>query len=248
MSPLIAALLAFAVPASEGADPVAFSPAAVSAETAASIEKPVPKEDTAGAEKAAPHSPRMGSELRAAVRAAMRRWARPSDAQADRAAREFLTIYRELEDDTELSQSQRAYLQQRVRGRLMRLSDQITLRIAREKRLARSNASRPTKGAEQIAEAVTAPEASPGASPGNYVPEPSTSAGAFGGGAFQPADNGQQLVDLIQRVIRPETWDINGGPGSIYYWRPGRALVIRQMDEVHGQIGDVLGQLRRAGQ
>ncbi len=58
-------------------------------------------------------------------------------------------------------------------------------------------------------------------------------------------DYGQDLVDLIQRTIAPTTWDVNGGQGSIYYWSHGRALIIRQTDEVHEQIGGVLEQLGR---
>jgi hypothetical protein len=80
--------------------------------------------------------------------------------------------------------------------------------------------------------------------------------GGFGGGmgmggnVLGPADqdNGEALVDLIQKTISPASWDINGGNGSIYYWRPGRALVIRQTGEIHGQIGDVLEQMNKLGQ
>ena len=69
-----------------------------------------------------------------------------------------------------------------------------------------------------------------------------------GQGAQAPADDaGQDLVEMIQAVIAPTTWDSVGGNGSIYYWRPGRALVIRQTDEVHEQIGQVLDQLERMG-
>ncbi|NQT13024.1 MAG: hypothetical protein HQ582_09770 [Planctomycetes bacterium] len=231
MSPLIAALLALAAPPGEGAVAVAPPQAATAEKVAVSTEQaPL-------AEKAAPYVPRTGEELRAAIRAAMRRWARPSNAQADAAAREFITIHGELKADDQLARSQREYFLGRLRSRLMRLSDQITVRIAHQKRLAKSGRSKSGGASEEKA-----------ASPGNYVPELSSSGGAFGGGAMLPADNGQQLVDLIQTVIRPETWDINGGPGSIYYWRPGRALVIRQMGDVHEQVGGVLGQLRRAGQ
>ena len=38
--------------------------------------------------------------------------------------------------------------------------------------------------------------------------------GGVGGGAAGQnanADNGQQLVDLIQNVICPKSWDVNGG-------------------------------------
>lgn len=61
-------------------------------------------------------------------------------------------------------------------------------------------------------------------------------------------DHGPVLVDLIQKTVAPRHWAPHGGPGTIHYWRPGRALVIRASDEVHGQIGDVLRQLQRAGQ
>ena len=52
---------------------------------------------------------------------------------------------------------------------------------------------------------------------------------------------------MIQTVIFPASWDVNGGPGSAYYWRPGRAMVIRQTDEIHRQIGGVLMQMGKAG-
>jgi hypothetical protein len=54
-----------------------------------------------------------------------------------------------------------------------------------------------------------------------------------------------QLVDLIQRTVAPSSWDVNGGPGTIYYFRPSRALVVRQTDEVHGQLSDALQQIQR---
>jgi len=68
------------------------------------------------------------------------------------------------------------------------------------------------------------------------------SGGAFGGGARY--DHGQELVDLIQRTIKPDTWDVNGGTGSIFYYRPLMALVVRATSEVHGNVGGLLGALR----
>ncbi len=38
----------------------------------------------------------------------------------------------------------------------------------------------------------------------------------------------------------PESWNVNGGRGTITYWEPGLALVVRQTDDVHEQIGGVL--------
>ncbi|MHC4181294.1 MAG: hypothetical protein ACYSWU_27675, partial [Planctomycetota bacterium] len=81
---------------------------------------------------------------------------------------------------------------------------------------------------------------------------PGMGGGMMGGGPFGAAgqnsfDHGQELVDLIQQTIAPQTWDVNGGLGSIYYWRPGRALVIRQTGEVHDQVGGLLEQFGRMG-
>ena len=69
--------------------------------------------------------------------------------------------------------------------------------------------------------------------------------GAAGGGAVE--DYGEELVELIQQVIAPQSWDVNGGPGVAFYFRPLRVLVIRQTAEIHGRLGDVVGQLRQAG-
>ena len=68
---------------------------------------------------------------------------------------------------------------------------------------------------------------------------------ARGGG--WTADDAEQLVELIHRTIAPSTWDVNGGHGTIYYWRPGLASVIRQTSEVHGDVSDLLEQLDRMG-
>jgi len=257
MSPLYVAILALVAPPSGGAEvpatPPAGPPAAVSVEKAApgataglsSSDVSGDLTGTAGQASSGTRfqgkvAPRTGPKLREAVRAALSRWARPSDAEADAAAREFLGLYKELQADDQLSRSQREYFVQKVRFRLTRLSDQITRRVAREKRLAKS---RRANGTSEPGDQGTG-----GGTPEDYLPTTGAGNPAFGGGAIGIPDYGPQLVELIQTTIRPDTWDINGGPGSIYYWYPGRALVIRQMGDVHEQVGGVLGQLRRAGQ
>jgi hypothetical protein len=69
--------------------------------------------------------------------------------------------------------------------------------------------------------------------------------GRYGGGAN--GDYGDDLIRLIQRTIKPEFWDVNGGPGSIYFYRPLNALVIRATSEVHHELGGALDGLRKAG-
>jgi hypothetical protein len=232
MSPVLIAILAFTAPPSEGVEEAAPPPAPVSVRKAVSLEK-------------VDVSPRKGTELRDAVRAALRRWAKPADAQADAAAREFLVLFKELQSDDQLSRTQREYFAQKVRIRLMQLSDQITLRVARQRRLAEGRKAESGQPPRAKTDSMETSIETAGRSRDDYLSP--LAAPARGGAAMQMPDHGEQLVELIQTVIRPETWDVNGGTGSIYYWYPGRALVIRQMDEVHEEIADVLGQLRRAG-
>jgi len=209
----------------------------------------------AGLQAEAPLVPaRTGKELEDATRESLRRWARPDDQEADAAAREFLVLYSELQRDTSIARTSREQLRQKVRSRLAALAQQISRREAKEKRqpggdrpesVLAAESHRPLAqwgglGAQQGAWAgggVGMPGFS-GQGPGN---------GAAGGGPWAD-DSGEQLVEVIQRTIVPHSWDVNGGPGSIYYWRPGRALVVRATGEVHDNVGNLLGQLQRAGQ
>jgi hypothetical protein len=55
----------------------------------------------------------------------------------------------------------------------------------------------------------------------------------------------QELINLIQTTIAPDTWAVNGGRGTIAFYPPLNVLVVRQTAEAHQQLGDTLGQLRR---
>jgi len=68
--------------------------------------------------------------------------------------------------------------------------------------------------------------------------------GGRGGGV---EDYGEELVELIQTVIAPESWDVNGGPGTIFYYRHLHVLVVRQTGQVHDNLGGALKNLRAAG-
>lgn len=71
--------------------------------------------------------------------------------------------------------------------------------------------------------------------------------GQGGPGSLVPQDVGPALVDLIQRHVAPQFWAPRGGPGTIHYWRPGRALVVRATEDVHYETARFLEQLRQAG-
>ncbi len=78
--------------------------------------------------------------------------------------------------------------------------------------------------------------------------------GGPGGGGLGPGrpagprDAGQDLVDLIESVIAPKSWDRMGGPGTIRYWPPGHALVARASGDVHDRLADLIDQLDRLEQ
>jgi hypothetical protein len=62
------------------------------------------------------------------------------------------------------------------------------------------------------------------------------------GGGTGPA---QELMDLIQTTIAPESWAANGGKGTMMFYQPQNLLVVRQTAEAHEQLGSALRQLRR---
>ena len=69
----------------------------------------------------------------------------------------------------------------------------------------------------------------------------STPANSPGGG---PAFVAQPLIDMIVNTISPETWQQRGGQGTIMYYANNPALVIRQSQRVHEEIGELLQALR----
>ncbi len=115
----------------------------------------------------------------------------------------------------------------------------IARSVARQKRLAQQQ-----PGA--VAKIGKAPGVLAQAAPAGAAGVGMAAPGA-GGPNGADADYGQSLVELIQTTIAPETWDVNGGLGSIYYWRNQHVLVIRATDDVHGFVGELLDQMDRAG-
>ena len=65
--------------------------------------------------------------------------------------------------------------------------------------------------------------------------------GGAGGGSQADFDS---LIELIQSTVQPESWEDVGGPGSVAPFETNLSLVIRQTEEVHEEIVDLLEQLR----
>lgn len=185
---------------------------------------------------------RTGDELREATESALRRWGRAGAAEADQGALELLVLYEELLADRELPAVRRESLRVRVRYRLGELGRQIGQRIAREERGNKPTAVAPPASLTLNAQLLPQQQ---WAGRGGAAPIRAAGGGQMARPTGQAGDGGQALVELIQNVIAPSTWDVNGGSGSIRYWRPGHALVVRQTEQVHEDVGGLLRQLER---
>ncbi len=204
--------------------------------------QPVVIPQEGAAQSAAPATGLSGRELSEAAHAAMRRWAKATDHEAEAAARELLDIYRAIQQDTRMARSQRETLRLTVRARLDQLSTQIGKQIAKDKTASKSDS--PIKSVKSVA-------ADQGKQSSAVLAQMGGAAGGgVGGGAAAAqnanADAGQQLVDLIQNTISPKSWDVNGGACTIYYWQPQHAIVVRATGDIHDDLSDTLEQLNRA--
>lgn len=202
---------------------------------------------TAGATAAV--APRRYHEIERDISEALRSEARAQEPQTRaEAVRTMCAVYRELATDPRLATSDelKSY-KAKLWSRLTRIKREL------EQRVARQTGTRPGRGpseaeSQAIQDAATSLAAQMSYS--NYtLGGPayvlSHSGAAFGGGAVN--DHAQELIELIQRTISPNFWDVAGGPGSMFYYRPLMALVVRATSEVHDDVGGVPGALRRAG-
>ncbi len=170
-----------------------------------------------------------GRDLRTEAQEALHRWARPGPTEWEPAARQFIDLYNRLQADKQLATSVRQELLTRLRTRLMDLDRQISGRQRRD-------ATHPATPSR-----ITWPQTT-------YLAQVGPGARAAArADASNEGDPGEQLVHLIRTTIAPHTWDTRGGMGTIKLWRPGHALVVRQTDDVHDQLANLIEQLRRAG-
>ncbi|MEX0714917.1 MAG: hypothetical protein WD278_21510 [Pirellulales bacterium] len=203
------------------------------ADPPAQQQPPHPSSSPQPAESAEPRpAAEAARELRAAVQDALAQSAylrKPNSrqtrlrgqAELESLAHRLLDLHGRLEQSETLASSQRARLSIHVRSRLLALADVLARRAADQ------------------AGAPVVPSARDDDETGQRTPP------GAAGGAAQPGDLGLELVELIQRTVAPQTWDVNGGQGTIRYWAPLHVLVVRQTGEVHGQIGGVVRGLRR---
>jgi hypothetical protein len=52
------------------------------------------------------------------------------------------------------------------------------------------------------------------------------------------ANNLLNIVNLIQQTVDPQSWSVNGGPGTIYFHPTTMTLIVRQSADVHYMLGN----------
>ncbi len=186
-------------------------------------------------------APRPFHDLTADVRTALRQEAKASRSADDRTSAlvQLVLLYDEIKRDARRQTSPTLErLRMKVRARLVRVKNRLKKQLAirssaaQDRRPhARPNQPVPSQQAEELDTGVA----------GNAA-----SQSELNGGGPVAADNGAALVELIERTIRRETWDVNGGPSTIVYYAPRYALVVRAPAEIHHRMGGLLQDLREA--
>lgn len=59
------------------------------------------------------------------------------------------------------------------------------------------------------------------------------------------ADGAMKLLRTVQTIVKPHSWDCQGGPGKLEYFDAGHTLVVRQTPEVMREVADLLTALRK---
>lgn len=181
-------------------------------------------------------------DARNAVRDALRESSRNAGTDPKLSVPRLVDLHRQLEQSDQLPSAERKRLQGQLRTRLLQIEGMLVRQLSRadSKKPAASPANTPSAASQPTSlsgprRTVLAQQLG-NAQPGN--------GGAAGGMQNAPRDAGWDLVELIRATVAPETWDVNGGKGSMYYYSPLQVLVVRQTQEAHHQLGGVLGQLR----
>lgn len=189
------------------------------------------------------------AHLRAAVKQAIKRWPK-RDLPSEEAVRELVGLYRQLKADERLAASERQRLLAAVRTRLVRVHKRLVKELALQADKAVGAMRAPDDVPAEEGPAHRTSRSQAGRSHGKagaaapVAPAEPAEADPQNGGGANALDNGQQLVELIQEVVAPDIWDVNGGPAAIRYYSPLKVLVVTAPGNVHGDVGAVLDGLR----
>lgn len=181
---------------------------------------------------------RLAAEIDRDISAALKREANAKSLpERGKAIEQLCTLHYEITSDerfTTLDQMQS--LRAKIWGRLMKVKAELKRQLTKDgqPQLDDAQAEAAQYASSNLAGAMSLADFASG-SPSGFIPR---------GGASQTDVNAQQLIELIQRTISPDFWDVAGGPGAIFYYPQLQVLVIRATSEIHGQVGNVVGALR----
>ena len=181
---------------------------------------------------------RLAAEIDRDISAALRREATAKTLQErGKAVEELCTLHHEITSDerfTTLDQMQQ--LRAKIWGRLIKIRGDLKKQLAKggEPQLDDAQSEAAQYATSNLAGAMSLADFATG-SPSGYFAR---------GGASQTDYNAQQLIELIQKTISPDFWDVVGGPGTIFYYPQLQVLVVRATSEIHDDIGGVVGALR----
>lgn len=193
-------------------------------------------------------------EIKTEFRAALRREASAQTfAERSAAICELARMHREIVADARFPRD--AALQdyrREIAVRLFSVQNELQRQLRRERTTKGTGpATAPVAGQDELIDAQSLALASQltlaGYCQGGPIQLAAASSAPPPRGGDMVADNGRGLVELIQRTIRPEHWDVNGGPGTIVYFAPLRCLVVRASGEIHEGVGGLIDGLRAAG-
>ncbi len=178
-----------------------------------------PAESAAGRPVDLAAAPWTAEELRTEFRAAMSAARRQGPFLPEREVPRLVWLHHAVQTTAALDRSERVRMRQAVEYRLEEAAEKLRHRRARE---AAQHRKPPPLGGNRASSVGLSGE--PGVA----------------GGAAEAA-NVQQLIDLIEATIQPESWETNGGRGTIRYYSPLHVLVIRNTQQVHREIGGLIG-------
>ena len=181
---------------------------------------------------------RLAAEIDRDISAALRCEATAKTLQErGKAVEELCTLHHEITSDERFATlDQMQQLRAKIWGRLVKVRGDLKKQLVKsgEPQLDDAQAEAAQYATSNLAGAMSLADFAT-ASPSGYF---------AGGGAAQTEYNAQQLIELIQKTISPDFWDVVGGPGTIFYYPQLQVLVVRATSEIHDDVGGLVGALR----
>ena len=195
-----------------------------------------------------------GEELKDYGKLLLKKWARVRDKGDEdacrQAAREYIGVILAMAKDDQMDVNSKRILDDQIKTRLRSLKATIGA-YNKQRRMARLAAEKEAKKAAgiPIRPQSIKPRKNNNQNNDGILAQQGDFANILGENAKTSnyEKEGEELVELIQKTVCIDTWEINGGNGTIYYYGPMKAMVVNQTAEVHEEISAVLEQLRRAG-